>query len=148
MRNFSNRFVNALTDWAHDVLDNDVYYGVALQIDDINDYAIKGVDIKVEKDDLKLVGYYDNTSVFEVMATVTTEIEIWHPDYDTAYWDSEDHMFYFLNENVKNSIISDLIIPVEISADLQGNIIDVGAINNGDKITEKEILNSFRVLLN
>ena len=138
-----NRFVNALTDWTQDVLDNDVYYCAALQIENINDFSIKNIDIYAEKDDLRLVGYYDDTCVFEIMVTITTEIEVWHPDYDSAYWDSEDHKYYFLDDNVMDTVTSELIVPVEISADMNGILIDVESINNGDWMKEKDVLNSF-----
>lgn len=138
-------FINAISNWVQELLSWEVYYSAALQIEDINDYSIKDISINAEKEDVQLVGYYDDTCVFKVMVSVTTQIDVWHPDYETAYWDSEDHKYYFIDDSVLDIVTSELVFPVEISTDSEGNFIEVESINNGDHLKDKDIINSMYI---
>lgn len=136
------KFINSISNWIHELLSWEVYYCSALQIEDIDDYAIKNVLVNTEKEDVQLVGYYDDTCVFKLVVKITTEIEVWHPDYDTAYWDSEDHRYYFIDDSVMDNITSELVIPVDILTDMDGSFLEVESINNGERIKERDIVNS------
>lgn len=136
------KFIDPISNWIHELLSWEVYFCSALQIEDIDDYTIKNVSINTEKEDVQLVGYYDDTCVFKLIVTITTEVEVWHPDFDTAYWDSEDHKYYFIDDSVMDIITSELVIPVDILTDMEGNFLEVESINNGERIKERDIVNS------
>ena len=137
-----NSFVNSMKNWIEDQFDCDIYFSAALQIEDINDYQIKDVDLYAEREDMDLIGMYDDVFVFEVWPKVTTKIEVDHPDYDTAYYDNEDRKYYFLDEHVKTTLVSELDIPVEVSIDKDGNFIEVVSVNNGKKLSNQDIIGS------
>jgi len=65
-----------------------------------------------------------------------------HPDYDTAYYDNEDQKYYFIDENVKSTLTSEIDIPVEVSIDENGNFVEVVSINKRKKLGSQDIVSS------
>ena len=135
-------FVSQIRDWIIDQFDCEIYFSAALQIEDINDYRIKDVELYAEKEDMDLIGMYDDVFVFEVWPRITTKIEVDHPDYDTAYYDNEDQKYYFIDENVKSTLTSEIDIPVEVSIDEKGNFVEVVSINKRKKLGSQDIVSS------
>lgn len=125
--------------WINDVLSNDVLYCCALQIEDINDYSIKICGIEFDKP-FTLSGVYKGSYIFrgEMMASINVVVN--HPNFDTAYWDSEDQKYYFIDEDVASQFDFQLMIPVEISCDAECEDVVVESINDGKFIKMSELL--------
>ena len=135
-------FVSQIKNWIIDQFDSEIYFSAALQIEEINDFQIMDVELYAEREDMDLIGMYDDVFVFEVWPRITTRIEVEHPDYDTAYYDNEDHKYYFIDENVKSTLTSELDIPVEVSIDKDGNFVEIVSINERKKLSSGEIVSS------
>ena len=135
-------FVSQMRNWIIDQFDCDIYFSAALQIEEINDFQIKDVELYAEREDMDLIGMYDDVFVFEVWPRITTRIEVEHPDYDTAYYDNEDHKYYFIDDNVKSMLTSELDIPVEVSIDKDGNFVKIVSINERKKLSSQDIVSS------
>lgn len=127
-----------IKEWIYEQLDNEVLYCGALCVPDINDYSIKEPSIDY-CEDIEVIGSFDETLVFKVIVTVTTEIMVNHPDYDTGYYDGEDQKWYFFDDDVTTKLTSYLDFPVEIVTDSKGDSPELNTINKNHHINQKEI---------
>lgn len=127
--------------WIQDQLDNDTIYASALQIEDINDYSIGEPSIDYA-DEVELVGTYNGMFVYKVSVMVNTEIVVHHPDYDTGYYDGEDKKWYFVNDDVKSTMTSELEFDIEFTTYQDGDAPELESINSGRHLSSKELHNS------
>lgn len=134
-----------IRDWLTDNLDDDVLYCMVLQIEEINDYSIN--NIKVEFDDsITLVGLYDDIQAYECTIRLSADITVDHPDYDTASFDREDNKWYFFDDDMMTEIECNLTVPVVLNFDTENEELTLESINNGKKLTSREIENSFNII--
>ena len=130
--------------WLADNLDNDVLYCMFLQVGEINNYSID--NITVEFDDLlTLIGMYDDIQAYECKVRLSANIAVEHPDYDTASFDWEDNRWYFIDDNMTTEIECNLTIPIVLNFDNTNEELTLESINNGKKLTDREIEDSFNI---
>lgn len=132
---------NRIYKWVYDQLDNDILYGAALQIEEINDYSIDpGIDIDFE--DFEIIGQYEEVYVVRANALVTANISVSHPDYDTGYYDGEDKQWYFFDDDVVSKLECTLEFPVDFEIDLNCEFPEIDSINQGKLLSQSELINS------
>lgn len=127
--------------WVYDQLDNDILYGVALQIEEINDYSIDP-EIDIDLDDFEVVGQYEEVFVVRAKALVTASISVSHPDYDTGYYDGEDKQWYFFDDDIVSKLECTLEFPVDFEIDLNGEFPELDSINQGKLLSQSELISS------
>ena len=127
--------------WIQDQLDNDTIYASALQIEDINDYSIGEPSIDFA-DEAEMVGTYKGMLVYKVTVMATTEIVVHHPDYDTGYYDGEDKQWYFVNDDVKTTMTSELEFDIEFTTYQEADDPELESINSGRRLSCIELHNS------
>lgn len=131
----------AISEWIHDQLDNDMIYASALQIEEINNYSIGEPSIDYA-DEVEMIGTYNGMLVYKVTIKATTEIEVNHPDYDTRYYDGEDKQWYFVNDDVKTKMTSELEFDIEFTTYQDGDDPELESINSGRQLSTIELHNS------
>lgn len=127
--------------WIQDQLSDDMIYASALQIEEINDYSIGEPSIDYS-DAAEMVGTYNGKLVYKVSVMATTDIVVNHPDYDTAYYDGEDKQWYFVNDDVKTTMTSELEFDIEFTTYQDGYDPELESINSGRRLSFKELHNS------
>lgn len=130
--------------WLADNLDNDVLYCMFLQIAEINSYSIDNIAIEFN-DSLTLIGKYDDIQAYECKVRLSANIAVEHPDYDTASFDREDNKWYFFDDDMTTEIECNLTISVVLNFDNTNEELTLESINNGKKLTDREIENSFNI---
>lgn len=131
----------AISEWIQDQLDNEMIYASALQIEDINNYSIGEPSINFA-DEAEMVGTYNGMLVYKVTIMATTEIEVNHPDYDTGYYDGEDKQWYFVDDDVKTKMTSELEFDIEFTTYQDGDDPELESINSGRHLSTIELHNS------
>ena len=128
--------------WLLDQLDDEMYYCMFLQIEDVNDYSIGPVEVEFEEK-MVLAGMYDNMKIYEGKVTLTTDVTVYHPDYDTAFYDNEDGKWYFLDDNIETGIHCKLTLPVTLSYDEKYGELALDSVNKGDRLTPRDVERAF-----
>lgn len=127
--------------WIQDQLSDETIYISALQVEEINDYSIGEPSIDYA-DEAELVGTYNGMLVYKVTVMATTEVVVHHPDYDTGYYDGEDKQWYFVNDDVKSTMTSELEFDIEFTTYQDGDDPELESINSGKHLSSKELHNS------
>lgn len=127
--------------WIQDQLSDESIYASALQIEEINDYSIGEPSIDYA-DEAEMVGTYDGLLVYKVCVMATTEIVVSHPDYETAYYDGEDKQWFFVNDDVKTTMTSELEFDIEFTTYQEGDDPELDSINSSKRLSFKELHNS------
>lgn len=132
---------DTIKNWIYDQMYDDTLYCEALQIEDINDYSIGEPQIDFSRPS-KPMGIYKGHLAHKVEVTVSTEIAVNHPDYDTAYYDGEDRQWYFIDDAKITSLTSILEFDLDFITDENGENTEIDTINSGRRLTRSEMVNS------
>ena len=68
---------------------------------------------------------------------------MYHPDYDTAFYDNEDGKWYFLDDNIETGIHCKLTLPVTLSYDEKYGELALDSVNKGDRLTPRDVERAF-----
>lgn len=119
--------------WAYEQYDDSSIYPCLLQIEDIHDYTIGEISVKFEGD-LQFIGKGYSSLSYKIYANIVVPIEVYHPDYNTGYYDSEDQQWYFINENVGNTMEARLRVPIIINYYYGVEEMELDSINIDDRL--------------
>ena len=108
------RIEKRIQDWVYEQYGDEMIYINHLLIEDINDSSINKIDIQWDEP-FKWIGKEEGSLFYKTYANITASISVGHPDYDTGYYDSEDQQWYFINENIGNTMEARLRVPIAIN---------------------------------
>ena len=120
--------------WAYEQYDDSSFYPYLLQIEDIHDYTIGEISVKFD-DELQFIGKGYSSLSYKIYANIVVPIEVYHPDYNTGYYDSEDQQWYFINENIGNTMEARLRVPIAINYYYGVEDMELDSINNDERLS-------------
>ena len=129
-----------LTEWVRDAYDDfTLYYGIA---DEVEDYEIG--DVSIEWDGpMVWNGREDGRLFYKTFANIVTNIKVRHHNYDTAFYDSEDDMWFFNEEDdIISPVEGRLRLPILVAYAYGNDTMSIENINNDESLTKQELESS------